>query len=241
MILIALADNDRNALTKLRQSPSDPRSEKALAVLLSGEGHSIPSISTRLKRHHHTVRGWIKRYQQHGIAGLERKPPPGRPSIRKKSIQPFIEGLIKENPEDHGYRRSCWTLEMLRLEYEKNSNKKTSTDSIKRALKDLGYSFKKAKATLPENSPSKADKVSRVEEMLSEIKCLMTSTEINQTTDVYAVDESHFSTQPYLPRGWFKKRNSNSCSYIEEEGEFFSFRCFTDQGWEVLLEKRKVG
>jgi len=25
-------------------------------------------------------------------------------------------------------------------------------------------------------------------------------------TEIYALDESHFSTEPYLVRGWFKKR-----------------------------------
>ena len=236
MLTIKLSDNEFKILTKLRRATSDPRSEKALAVLLLNESQGVPAIAKQLKRHHHTIRAWVKSYKRHGIAGFERNFSPGRPSTRKIQIVPFIRDLLAQDPESRGYQRNSWTAEMLRGEYEKFFQQNTSIDSIKRALKDLGYSYKKAKATTPANSPTKIEKLDRISEVLSEINELISESEF----DVYAVDESHFSTQPYIPRGWFKKRNQHVYSYAQKEGEFLSFRCITDKGFEILLEKRKI-
>jgi len=38
--------------------------------------------------------------------------------------------------------------------------------------------------------------------MIAGIKDLVSA----EDTEIYALDESHFSTEPYLVRGWFKKR-----------------------------------
>jgi transposase len=236
MLSIQLDDDERQILVQIRRATSDPRSEKALAVLLLSDGNTVPAIANQLKRHHHTIRDWLKRYKKYGLHGLARKFSPGRPSIRKNKIEPFIEGLIGEPPENHGYQRNCWTIEMLRCEYDKYTGKKTSVDSIKRALKDLGYSYKRAKATPPANSPAKEEKIARIGEITDEIQRIISEAEF----DIFAIDESHFSTQPYLPRGWFKKRYPHAYSYTQKKGELFSFRCITDQGWEFLLEKRKV-
>lgn len=238
MIAIQLDKVTLKKLLNIRRTRPGIMAEKALAVILSSEGNSIPSIAKQLKRHHHTVRDWLKRYQEHGIEGFDRKYSPGRPSTRKQEIEPFIKSLIDDPPETYGYQRNCWTLEMLRCEYEKYSSKKTSLDSIKRSLKDLGYSYKKAKAAIPDNAPTKDEKLVRINEISAEIKQFISDSEIE--TDVFAIDESHFSTQPYLPRGWFKKRYSNTYTYSEKKGEFFYFRCITNQGWEFLLEKRKI-
>lgn len=236
MLSVSLNKEDQKNLERIRQNTSDPKSEKALAILLSNEGSSVPTIARRLKRHHHTIRDWLKRYMASGIDGLEREYSSGRPSFRKAKIEPFVENLIKEAPKKHGYQRSYWTVEMMRHEFEKQFKQKISTDSIKRTLKDLGYTFKRAKATLPEGSPTKEEKLSRVNEILNEVQELISQ----GGWDVFSVDESHFSTQAYLPRGWFKKRYPRSYCFAQKEGELFSFRCATDRGWEILLEKRKV-
>ena len=162
MLKIKLTNNEIKILRKIRRVTSDPRSEKALSVLLLNEGLSVPSIAKHLKRHHHTIRSWVTSYKVHGVAGFERSYSPGRPSIRKIKIAPFIEGLLNQAPESFGYQRNCWTVEMLRSEYEKSTQDTTSVDSIKRALKDLGFSYKKAKAAVPFSAPTKMKKIKHI-------------------------------------------------------------------------------
>lgn len=251
MLSIQLSSSERQELQQIRRIQSDPRSEKALAALLSAEGDSVPEIAKKLKRHHHTIRSWLKGYKEFGVAGLNRKYSPGRPSTRKAQIEPFLGQLLCDSPESHGYQRNCWTIEMLRHEHEKHYEQKVSKDSIKRALKDLGYSYKKAKARPPASAPTKEEKIKKVNEAIHEIQKIITEANPENKQgcepedkpkiefEIFIADESHFSTQPYLPRGWFKKRCSHDYSYTQKEGELLRFRCVTDQGWELLLEKRK--
>jgi len=65
----------------------------------------------------------------------------------------------------------------------------------------VGYSFKRAKKRVPPNAPTKEEKLARVQEIAREIS------ELKATDDVEIVflDESHFSTDPYVARGWHKR------------------------------------
>jgi hypothetical protein len=77
-----------------------------------------------------------------------------------------------------------------------------SGDTVTRALKEMGYSYKRPTKTVPARDPTKHEKAERVQVMIEEIKGILSKGE----TEIYALDESHFSTEPYLVRGWFKKR-----------------------------------
>ncbi len=66
----------------------------------------------------------------------------------------------------------------------------------------MGYVYKRPSKTVPGSALSQEEKREAVENMGREIQ------EIIQKKDtiIYALDESHFSTEPYLIRGWFKKK-----------------------------------
>ena len=72
-----------------------------------------------------------------------------------------------------------------------------SGDTVTRALNAMGYSYKRPTKTVPARAPDKKDKAKRIKSMLKEIKCLLSKGE----TETYALDEAHFSTEPYLVRG----------------------------------------
>ena len=81
-------------------------------------------------------------------------------------------------------------------------NLSVSGDTVTRALNDMGYSYKRPTKTVPARAPTKKEKAERIQSMIEEIKGILSKGE----TEIYALDESHFSTEPYLVRGWFKKR-----------------------------------
>ena len=77
-----LTDGERQALLQLRDhSPKPYLRERASAVLKSAEGVTIMEIAAKRllrRRKPDTVREWLKRYAQSGIAGLRVKPGGGR-------------------------------------------------------------------------------------------------------------------------------------------------------------------
>ena len=79
-------------------------------------------------------------------------------------------------------------------------NLSVSKDTVIRALNSMGYSYKRPSKTVP--ARAKEEKAEKIQAMLEEIKAMLSRGE----TEIYALDESHFSTEPYLVRGWFKKK-----------------------------------
>ena len=52
---------------------------------------------------------------------------------------------------------------------------------------------------MPLNSPSSAEKKRRIGEIVDSIKQYSP-----EDIEIFFADESHFSNQPYVSRGWFK-------------------------------------
>tara|TARA_B100000949_G_C13875914_1_gene282542 strand:+ start:218 stop:493 length:276 start_codon:yes stop_codon:yes gene_type:complete len=72
-------------------------------------------------------------------------------------------------------------------------------NTIAKSLNKLGYVYKRFSKALPKNAPTPEEKKIRISEIVGEIgKHSPTDVEI------MFVDESHFSNQPYVNRGWFK-------------------------------------
>jgi transposase len=76
-----------------------------------------------------------------------------------------------------------------------------SEDTVERALKDMGYTYKRLAKSIPTCAPTKDEKKRRIKQIVDEILALMQK----RDCEIFALDESHFSTEPYLVRGWQKK------------------------------------
>jgi len=202
MIRVQLSDKQRIELEHFRQQASSKDSEKALMILLNADGSSAPQIARLLKRHPHTVRDWIKRYKAHGIKGLNREFSPGRPNDKRKKLMEYIKRILSDLPTIHGYQENVWTVPLITHAAQRDLNITVSKDTVIRALKSMGYTYKRPSKTVPGTAPSSEAKRTVIRQIVDEIKALVK----RKDCEIYALDESHFSTEPYLVRGWFKKR-----------------------------------
>ena len=66
----------------------------------------------------------------------------------------------------------------------------------------MGYVYKRPSKTTPGHASTKEEKQDTVKKMVQEILKTIDQKE----SVIYTLDESHFSTEPYLVQGWFKKR-----------------------------------
>ena len=202
MIKVSINTEQQRELERFRGLASSKDSEKALMVLLSSEGKNVPQIAKTLKRNPHTVRDWLKRYNLDGIKGLSRKFSPGRPDEKRAKLKAHIKEILLDSPVKHGYLDQVWSVPLIVYDAASKLDLVASGDTVTRALKDMGYSYKRPSKTVPARAPTKHEKAERVQAMIEEIKGILS----NGETEIYALDESHFSTEPYLVRGWFKKR-----------------------------------
>lgn len=202
MIRIKLNKEERAELEKYRRQASSKNSEKALMVIMSGGGAKPKEIAKKLRRNPHTVRMWLSRYKEKGVNGFTRLNSPGRPNKLREGVKNCIEEILKSLPAEFGYQDSMWTVGLAVHHMKDKFNIKASTDTVERALKDMGYTYKRISKTTPKNAPSKEEKVKKITKMVNEILDLVKK----KDCEIFALDESHFSTDPYVIRSWGKKR-----------------------------------
>jgi transposase len=237
MIRISLSPEQKNELEKFRHQASSKDSEKALMILLSAEGQSVSTISTILKRNPHTVRDWLKRYRKNGLVGLSRKYSPGRPDDKRNKVKEQIERIIHRPPSEYGYMDSVWTVSLIAHDVEKELIISISTDTVIRALKNLGYSYKRPSKTLPPAAPSRKEKIAVIEKIIEDVQTITSE----KQSVIYALDESHFSTEPYLVQGWFKKRWPPWNTNFPQKGKSHILWLLEFGNTKILLEKITPG
>jgi transposase len=199
MIRISLTAEEKAALTRLRLDRSSNISERAHYVLLSDSGKSISEISQRLTRNQHTVRLWLKRYKKDGIEGLKDKKQPGRPARKAPLIELHLAELLNKSPQAYGYQEAGWQLNLLR-DWFKKQDLYACDNTLVKSLNKLGFVYKRFSKTMPANAPSPDEKKVHIAKIVEQI-----SKDTPTDIEILFVDESHFSNQPYVSRGWFKR------------------------------------
>lgn len=200
-INIDLSVSRRHELIRIREKSTDYRSERALAVLHCADGKRPCQIALILKRSSLTICSWLHAYKKDGISGLARKYSPGRPSLRKSTLMPKLAEYLKKSPRSYGWGEDIWTVKVIMAQFEKETNKSISRYTIVRALRDLGYSAKRSKKSMPITAPTKEYKLDKIIEIAQNISELKTTDDV----EVMFLDESHFTTDPYVIRGWSKR------------------------------------
>jgi len=200
MIRISLTPEEMSALTQLRLHRKSNIGERAYYVLLAGEGHSPPAIAKQLGRNIITIRLWLNRYIAGGISALSSKKQSGRPAKKAAYIESQLELLLSHSPSDYGYQEAGWQINLLKDWFSKQ-NCSACHNTIIKALRKKGYVYKRFSKTMPSNAPSAADKQRSISEIVSQIEAQA----VEHDVEVLFGDESHFSNQPYVARGWFKR------------------------------------
>ena len=236
MIKVSINNIQQKELERFRALASSKNSEKGLMVLLNSEGKTVSQIAETLKRNPHTIRDWLKRYNAAGIKGLSRKYSPGRPDKKREKLKAHIQKIIVDSPVEHGYQDHVWSVPLIVYDATSKLDLSVSGDTVTRALNDMGYSYKRPSKTVPVRAPDKKEKAKRIHAMIEKIKDILSKEE----TEIYALDESHFSTEPYLVRGWFKKRWPPSDSDTQQKRKSYILWVLKSGDTEILLEEIKT-
>lgn len=233
MIRIDLTEKEKIRLEKYRGQSSSENSEKALMVIMSVEGDSPIKIAEALKRNPHTVRKWLRQYDQEREGGLQRRYSPGRPNKGRKQVQSEIEHILEKSPLEFGYQESLWAVALMVHYLRDQKGIEASEDTVTRALKEMGYAYKRPGKRVGDNAPTKEEKIEQVQKIIAEIQELQN----REDCEVFALDESHFSTEPYLVRGWQKKRWPPSYTDAGSQRKSHVLWLLESENEKILLEK----
>ena len=111
----ALTEEERAELRRRAQSRTAPARvvERARLVLGIGSGETAPAVAGRLGLGADVVRGWLKRFNADGLAGLEDRPRPGRPTTYTAEQVGQVLATAATGPQRLGLPCGYWTLDRL--------------------------------------------------------------------------------------------------------------------------------
>jgi len=150
---------DPQVLSELRQLANRRRRMsqvvwRARIVLAYFEGARYREIVERFGCSDPTIALWIRRFRAEGVAGLQNRPRQSSGTGRRqKLLAVFLPETVHRSPRTLGLARDRWTLQSLQDLCFQQTGEGPSLESIRRALKQFGYSWKRAKRTVTSPDP----------------------------------------------------------------------------------------
>ena len=87
--------------------------ERARVILQASHGQGVPAIARALGLCEPTVRLWIKRFNERGLAGLADAPHRGRPATYTREQVGLVVATALSDPQALGQAFTGWTFERL--------------------------------------------------------------------------------------------------------------------------------
>jgi transposase len=140
----ALTNEEQQQLKHLSQSRTAAVRdvERARIVLQSSQGQRVPTIARTLDLCEPTVRVWIKRFNERGMAGLADAPHRGRPATYTHEQVGLVVATALTGPQELGQAFACWTFERLAIYLRETHGLAMSRSRIHEVLQREGLRWR---------------------------------------------------------------------------------------------------
>jgi transposase len=109
----------------------------ALALVLEGTDRTTAAKTCGMDRQ--TLRDWVHRYNNEGLAGLRNRKPSGRPSSLTAQQKAVLCQLVEHGPDPAVHKVVRWRRRDLAAELERRFGVKLHERSVGDLLASLGY------------------------------------------------------------------------------------------------------
>ena len=150
--------NKLQALLSRAKFVGDLRAVKRIMAILSlAEGHSVDVIAAVLRISVESVRLWFMAFMHEGVDGLRSLKSSGRPSKLTKAQKAELDEIVSKGPVNAGYPGACWRSPMIQDVIYQRYGILYSVNYICQLLKNMGFSFQKAKFAADHKDPEKRE------------------------------------------------------------------------------------
>lgn len=106
-----------------------------------------------------SIYDWLKRFSEHGYAGLDTKKAPGAPATVTEEMEGWLKRTVVEStPEDFGYDTTLWTCELLAQLLLEKYGVHVIAETINHHLHKLGLSHQKPEYVAREQDPAAVER-----------------------------------------------------------------------------------
>jgi transposase len=134
-----------NKLRAARRNGDVSLVTRILAILSLSAGRTTEQVAEILHVSTRSINSWFTKYLLLGLAGLYRNRPKGRPAKLTKSQKRELSRIIEQGPTKSGYVGNCWRSPMIQELIHDHFGVFYSVKYIAQLLKNLGFSFQKAR------------------------------------------------------------------------------------------------
>lgn len=166
-----LTAEEKIMLDELKMSANKIIAKKAIVVSLLLNDVSLIDIIQESGKSMSTIYRWKRSIEEEGVRFISIKQRDEYTNKGREERKNRVARIIHYQPTHYGINRSSWSLQALadayRLEYQLRIGK----HAISRAIKEMGYTFKKARKVLTSEDPhyrEKVDAIKKVKNTLDE-------------------------------------------------------------------------
>src|SRR6516162_6788360 len=108
---------------------------RAQAVREVVKGQRLQTVSDALHFTYSALRKWVHRFASQGTPGLVDRPRPGRPPKVTCALAQHLDGLVDQDPLQHGAPHSQWSCQELATVLARQTGVQVSRERVREALK----------------------------------------------------------------------------------------------------------
>jgi len=129
-----------DGLRRLIKTDPDPRvRQRARAVLLVEQGHTLASVGRLLEMKPDRVRIWQRRFAAEGRTGLLDRSRRGRPPALDETACAFVQAAREAGPQAYGLPMTTWTLRDLQALLLRERGLTVAVCTLHRVVHALGH------------------------------------------------------------------------------------------------------
>jgi transposase len=167
-----LSDHEGQRLQQIvrRGTGSPIRLRRAMVVLASAGGNTVPAIARLVQADEDTVRQVIHRFNEMGLASLDPRWAGGRPRRITEDDERFIVATATTRPEALGAPFTRWSVRKLAdwLAHNKGLRRiRIGRERLRNLLHKHEISFQRTKTWKESTDPQRETKLARIEEVTS--------------------------------------------------------------------------
>jgi transposase len=131
---------------------------RRLAVKRVAAGLSCKQVAEVLGVHVETVRLWVRTHKALGDAGLQAKPPTGRPRFLTPRQEAQVRRWLTQKPTQHGFRTDLWTARRVAELIRQRFGVEYHPGYLREWLSQRGYTPQKPTRPAKERDPKKLER-----------------------------------------------------------------------------------
>jgi transposase len=194
-----LTDAEGQRLQRIvrRGTGSAVRLRRAMVILASAGGNTVPAIARLVQADEDSVREVIHRFNEMGLACLDPRWAGGRPRRISVDDEEFIVATATARPESLGQPFTCWSLRKLAAYLGRNPDRlvRIGRERLRQILHAHEITFQRTKTWKESTDPDRDAKLARIEAVTARFP-----------DRVFAFDEfGPLAVRPHGGVGWARR------------------------------------